>query len=68
MLHIPLEEAWVIPHTLLDILQSSDLSKVALSINEAILGLAKMVWHIRAICAPTLKKTKEKYFIPSKAA
>lgn len=41
---------------------------MALPINKAILEPAKMIWHTVATCAPTLKRTEEKYFVPSKQA
>lgn len=43
---------------LLDILQPSGPSQVALSVNEAIMKPARAVWHIPASCTFTPKKAE----------
>lgn len=65
-LQISLEEVTESQHKLLDILQTSTSSKIALPINEALMDPVKAVQQTPATIPPTCKRTDKKYYVPSK--
>lgn len=65
-LQILLEEIQDPQHQFLDILQPQGPRKLALSISEAVLELARGVWHTLASCVPTSKRAKRRVFGPAK--
>ncbi|EMP38512.1 hypothetical protein UY3_04297 [Chelonia mydas] len=65
-LQIPLEEVGESQHTLLDILQWSPSSQVALPINKALLDPAKSIWQTPTMIPSIYKWADEKYYILAK--
>lgn len=64
-LEVPLEEVSETQPKLLEILQTSFTSKLALPINDALMEPAKNMWKTLATILPTGKRTDTKYYIPS---
>lgn len=66
-LEIPLEEVPQSQHKLLNILQASSTSKIALPINDVLMEPAKNIWQTMTTIPPTRKRSDKKYYVPSKA-
>ncbi|EMP39331.1 hypothetical protein UY3_03443 [Chelonia mydas] len=58
-LTIPLEEVVESQHKLLDILQTSASSKIALPVNEALMDPANAIWQTPATIPPSCKRADE---------
>lgn len=61
-----LEEVQMNQRKLVQILQPSSASKIALPINDANLESAETVWQILASIPPTCRRLDKKYYVPAK--
>ncbi|EMP26774.1 hypothetical protein UY3_16174 [Chelonia mydas] len=65
-LGLEVEELKKSSHSLIDILAAAAPSKVALPINEAVMGPVKTLWQTPSSLSPTSKRTEKKYCMPAK--
>lgn len=63
-LGLELEELKESSHSLINILASAVPSKVALLINEAVMGLVKALWQTPSL-SPTSERAEKKYYVPA---
>lgn len=53
-------------YSLIDFLAAAAQPKVALPINESVMGPVRALWQSPSSLSPTLKMAEKKYYVPAK--